>query len=103
MDAEHTCDAGRSRSGGGQARPVAEALTPLFSLSLDAMYAAREGRERRGAAEAAEAARRERERRAGDRARFDARGLTDADRRDMLAKVEAAFAGGQREVMLVSF
>jgi hypothetical protein len=104
MVAEHSRDAGDDRSGGGrQAQPVAEPPRPLFSLSLNEMYAARDERERRGAAEAADAARRERERRAGDRGRFDARGLTDADRRDMLSKVEAAFAGGQREVMLVSF
>jgi hypothetical protein len=67
------------------------------------MHAAREERERRSEAAAEDAARREREHRAGDRGRFDARGLTDADRRAMLAKVEAAFEGGQREVMLVSF
>src|SRR5689334_19066932 len=78
MTAEPPSDAGDARSGGRRAEPGAVEPRPLFSLSLDEMRAARDERERRGAAEAADAARRERERRAGDRGRFDARGLTDA-------------------------
>ena len=40
---------------------------------------------------------------AGDRGRFETRRLTDADCRDILSKVKAAFESGQREMMLVSF
>jgi hypothetical protein len=101
--AEHSSDAGGARSGGRRARPEAEGPQPLFSLSLDEMYAARDERERRSEEAAVDAARREREHRAGDRGRFEARSLTDANRRDVLSKVKAAFESGQREVMLVSF
>ncbi|MBV1800374.1 hypothetical protein [Siccirubricoccus sp. G192] len=103
MGAERSSDADGARGGGRPTRPAAGGSQPLFSLSLDELYAARDERERRSEAAAVDAARQERERRTGDRGRFDARGLTDADRRGMLSKVEAAFAGGQREVMLVSF
>jgi hypothetical protein len=67
------------------------------------MYAAQDEQERHSAATAAETARREREQRAGDRGRFEARRLTAIDRQNMLSKVKAAFENGQREVMLVSF
>jgi hypothetical protein len=103
MSAEHSSDADGARSGGRPAHPAAGGSQPLFSLSLDEMYAARDERERRSEAAAVEVARREREQRTGVRGRFDARRLTDADRRDMLSKVNAAFESGQREVMLVSF
>lgn len=104
MNADQPSDAGGARGGGRPAQPAAaEGSRPLFSLSLDAMYAAREERERRSEAAAVEAARREDEHRAGNRGRFEARGLTDADRVDTISKVKAAFEGGQREVMLVSF
>ena len=103
MDAERSGDAGGARSVGRRARPAAEGSQSPFSLSLDEMYAARDERERRSEEAAVDAARRAREHRADDRGRFETRRLTDADRRDMLAKVEAAFESGQREVMLVSF
>lgn len=103
MDTEHSGDAGDARNGEQQTQPAGEEPRPLFSLSLDAMYAARDERERRSEAAAVEAARREHEQRASDRGRFEARRLTDADRGDMLSKVKAAFESGQREVMLVSF
>src|SRR5215207_10150575 len=67
------------------------------------MCAARDERERRLKGQAAEAAQRALEHRARDRRRFEARGLTDADRKDVLSKVRVAFETGQREVMLVSF
>ena len=67
------------------------------------MCAARDERERRLKGQAAETAQREQERRAGDRRRFEALVLTEADRKGVLSKVEAAFEAGQREVMLVSF
>jgi hypothetical protein len=102
MSVEDSSGAGGARSDGPHARPAAEGSRPLFSLSLDEMYAAREERERRSEAAAVDAARRKREQRAGDRGRFEARSLTDADRRDMLSKIKAAFESGQREVMLVS-
>lgn len=101
MSAERSSD--DSNDGRRQARTTAGGAEPLFALSLDALHAARDERERRGEAAAADAARQDRDQRSGDRARFDDRRLTDADRRDMLSKVEAAFEGGQREVMLVSF
>jgi hypothetical protein len=105
MSAERSSDddADAVRRGEQPARPGDGGTEPLFSLSLDALHAARDERELRSEAAAADAARHERDQRAGDRGRFDARRLTDADRRDMLSKVEAAFEGGQREVMLVSF
>ncbi len=100
---QHTGGAGRARRDERrQARPEAEPPRPL-SLSLGEMCAARDERERRLKGQAAETARREQERRAGDRRRFEARGLTEADRKGVLSKVEAAFEAGQREVMLVSF
>jgi hypothetical protein len=67
------------------------------------MYVARDERERRSKEAAVDTARREREHRADDRARFETRRLTDADCRDILLKVKAAFESGQREMMLVSF
>jgi hypothetical protein len=103
MSAERSSDADGVRSGGGPTRPAAGGSQPPFSLSLDEMYSARDARERRSEAAAVDAARQEYDRRAGDRGRFDSRRLTDADRRDMLSKVKAAFESGQREVMLVSF
>jgi hypothetical protein len=102
MTNKHTGGAGRTRRYGRQARPEAETLQPL-SLSLSEMCAARDERERHLEGKAAEAAQREQERRAGDRRRFEARGLTDADRKDVLSKVRVAFETGQWEVMLVSF
>jgi hypothetical protein len=103
MSAEHSSDAGGGRSSGRRAQLAAEGPQPLFSLSLDEMYAARDEQERRSEEAAVDGARRESEHRAGDRGRFEARCLTDVDRRDILAKVRAAFESGQREVMLVSF
>jgi hypothetical protein len=94
-------DAGRSS--GQQAEPASGGPQPLFSLSLDDLYAARVERDRRSAAAAVDVARREREQRADARGRFEARRLTDADRNTMLSKVKAAFENDQREVMLVSF
>src|SRR5215211_8669337 len=102
MTNKHTGGAGRTRRDGRQARPEAETLQPL-SLSLGEMCAARDERVRRLKGQAAEAAQRALERRADDRRRFEARGLTDADRKDVLSKVRVAFETGQREVMLVSF
>ena len=100
---QHTGGAGRARRDERrQARPEAEPPRPL-SLSLGEMCAARDERERRLKGQAAETARREQERRAGDRRRFEALVLTEADRKGVLSKVEAAFEAGQREVMLVSF
>ncbi len=100
---QHTGGAGRARRDERrQARPEAETPRPL-SLSLGEMCAARDERERRLKGQAAETARREQERRAGDRRRFEALVLTEADRKGVLSKVEAAFEAGQREVMLVSF
>lgn len=78
-------------------------LNSAGTLSLDKMFSAREEREQRDAAASANAARREQEHRAGARGRFENRSLTDADRRGMLTKIEAAFEGDRREVMLVSF
>ena len=92
-----------SRSSAPQADPASAAPPPLFSLSLDDLNAARVERGRRSEAAAVDAARRERDQRAGDRGRFEARRLTDADRSTMVSKVKAAFENGQREVMLVSF
>ena len=66
------------------------------------MCAARDERERRLKGQAAETAQREQERRAGDRRRFEALVLTEADRKGVLSKVEAAFEAGEREVMLMS-
>jgi hypothetical protein len=103
MSAEHPSHADGARSGGRPAQPAAGGSQPLFSLSLDEMYAAQGERERHSAAAAADAARREQEQRVSDRGRFDARRLTDTDRKDMLSKIKAAFESGQREVMLVSF
>jgi hypothetical protein len=102
MTNKHTGRAGRTRRDGREAQPEAKASRPL-SLSLGELCAAREERERRLGGQAAEAAQREQERRADDRRRFEARGLTDADRKDVLSKVKVAFEAGQREVMLVSF
>ena len=103
MTDQHTGGAGRARRDERrQARPEAEPPQPL-SLSLGEMCAARDERERRLGGQAAEAAQREQEHRAGDRRRFEALGLTDADREGVLSKVRAAFEAGQREVMLVSF
>jgi hypothetical protein len=99
MKAEHSSSTDGTRNGG----PRTKGSQPLFSLSLDEMYAAREERERRSEAAAVAAAQREREHQASDRRRFETRSLTDADRRDMLSKVTAAFESGHREVMLVSF
>src|SRR5690348_8037853 len=97
----------RSADGGGssrqQAEPGSAGPRPLFSLSLDNLYAARDERDLRSEAAAVDAARRVRDQRAEDRGRFEARRLTDADRSTMLSKVKAAFENGQREVMLVSF
>ena len=67
------------------------------------MCAARDETGRQLKGKAAEAAQREQEHGAGDRRDFEARGLTDADRKDVLSKVNVAFETGQREVMLVSF
>jgi hypothetical protein len=92
---------GRARSTAEQAAKAAKPET--LSLSLDAMFTKRDERDRHQEADAAEAIRQDQDRRAGDRARFDARGLTDAGREDLLAKITAAFEAGQREVMLVSF
>jgi hypothetical protein len=103
MSAERLSDADGARSGGFATRPAAGGSQPLFSLSLDEMYATRDERERRSEAAAVDAARLEREQRAGERGRFEARRLTDADRGVMLAMIKAAFESGQREVMLVSF
>lgn len=103
MSADQSSDTGGARGGARRAGPVAEGSQPLFSLSLDAMYAVREERERHGEEAAVDAARRERERRAGDRGRFEARGLTDVDRKHMVSKIKTAFESGQREAMLVSF
>ncbi|HYH45145.1 MAG TPA: hypothetical protein VEG34_05620 [Thermoanaerobaculia bacterium] len=102
MTNKQTGGAGRTRRDGRQARPEAESPQPL-SLSLSEMCAARDERERHLEGKAAEAAQREQERRAGGRRDFEARGLTDADRKDVLSKVRVAFETGQREVMLVSF
>ena len=99
MKAEHSSGTDPTRSGG----PTTEGAQPLFSLSLDKMYAAREEKKRCSEAAGMAAAQREREHQAGARGRFEARRLTDADRREMLSKVKAAFESGQREVMLVSF
>ena len=103
MTDQHTGGAGRTqRDGRRQARTEAETPQPL-SLSLGEMCAARDESERRLKGQAADAAQRELEHRAGDRRRFEARGLTDADRKDVLSKVRVAFETGQREVMPVSF
>lgn len=75
----------------------------FFSLSLDTLYAARDQRKRHSEAAEVDAVRQERDLRAGEQARFNTHGLTDADRQAILSKVEAAFESGQREVMLVSF
>lgn len=91
----------RARS--GEEQPAKAVKPETLSLSLDAMFNKRDERDRRQEADAAETMRQDRDRRAGDRARFDARGLTDAGRRDLLAKITAAFEAGQREVMLVAF
>lgn len=91
------------RSGGQQADPASGGARPLFSLTLDDLHAERVERDRRSEAAAVDVARREREQRAADRGRFEARRLTDADRNAMLSKVKAAFENDQREVMLVSF
>lgn len=92
---------GRARSGEEQS---ARTIRPeALSLSLDAMFAKRDERDRRQEADAAETKRQNQDRQAGDRERFDARGLTDASRKDLLAKITAAFEAGQREVLLVSF
>jgi hypothetical protein len=99
---QHTGVAGRVRRDEPQGRPEAKAPRPL-SLSLGEMCAARDERERRLKGQAAETAQREQEHRAGDRRRFEARGLEDAERKAILFKVRAAFESGQREVMLVSF
>ena len=99
---QHTGGAGRARRDERRIRTEAENSRPL-SLSLGEMCAARDERERRLKGQAAETARREQERRAGDRRRFEALVLTEADRKGVLSKVEAAFEAGQREVMLVSF
>jgi hypothetical protein len=103
MNTEHAGDADGARTGGHPAQRAVGGSQPLFSLSLDEMYAAQDERERHSAAMVADAARREREQHAGDRGRFEARRLTDADRQGMLSKIKAAFESGQREVMLVSF
>lgn len=92
---------GRARS--GEEQPAKAAKPKALSLSLDAMFNKRDERDRRQEADADETTRRDRDRRAGDCQRFDARGLTDDGRRDLLAKITAAFEAGQREVMLVSF
>jgi hypothetical protein len=86
---------GPTRSGGEQ--------TEASSLSLDAMFARRDERDRRQEVDAVRSARLDQDRRAGDRARFDARVLTDAGHKDLRTKITAAFEAGQREVMLVSF
>jgi hypothetical protein len=103
MSAKRSSDSDGVPRGERPAQPTIGGAEPFFSLSLDTMYAAREERERHSKATAVDAAQRERDRRAGDRGRFDARRLTDAGRRAMLSKVEAAFKSGQQEVMLVSF
>ena len=99
---QHTSGAGRARRDGRQVRTDAEGPQHL-SLSLGELCAARDERERRLEGKAAEAAQREQEHRASDRRRFEALGLTDADRKDLLSKVRVAFETGQREVMLMSF
>ena len=102
MTDHHTGGAGRARRDERQAQPEAKAPQPL-SLSLGEMCAARDERERRLEGQAAEAAQREQEHRAGDRRRFEALVLTEADRKGVLSKVKVAFEAGQREVMLMSF
>jgi len=48
MNADQPSDAGGARGDGWPARPAAaEGSRPLFSLTLDEMYAARDERERR--------------------------------------------------------
>ena len=104
MSAERSSDDDGVRSGGGRRpdqRP--EAPNPSSPSPSTRCTPPETTRERHSAAAAVDAARQERDRRAGDRGRFEARRLTDADRRDMLSKVKAAFESGQREVMLVSF
>lgn len=88
---------------GGKEQLVKAAKPDTLSLSLGAMFTKRDERDRRQEANAFGTMHQDRDRRAGDRQRFDARGLTDAGRRDLLAKITAAFETGQREVMLVSF
>lgn len=103
MSADQSSHTGGARGGLRRAAPEAEVSQPLFSLSLDALHAAREERERQREEAAVDAARREGEGRASDRGRFEARGLTDADRKNMISKIKTAFESGQRETMLVSF
>lgn len=93
---------GTANSPVGGASTVA-ATQPSFSLSLSEMYAARAVRRQQGDAAVLDSARLSRARSRGERERFEARSLTDADRRAILTKVEIAFEGGQREMMLVSF
>lgn len=96
------------RDGVGHARnckeqPAKAAKLKTLSMSLDAMFSRRDLRDRSQEGDAAGAMRRDLNRRGGDRARFDARGLTDAGRRDLLTKITAALDLGQREVMLAAF
>ena len=99
---QHAGGAGRARRDERQIRTEAENSRPL-SLSLGDLCAARDERERRLEGQAAETARRRLERRAGDRRRFEALVLTEADREGVLSKAKVAFEAGQREAMLVSF
>lgn len=101
MDTKESRSADAGRSNGQHTAPGGP--KPLFSLSLDNLYAARVERDRRSEAAAVDVARQERDRRAVDRERFEARRLTDTDRNIMLAKVKAAFENDRREVLLVSF
>ncbi|MBU8538852.1 hypothetical protein [Falsiroseomonas tokyonensis] len=93
----------RAADGGRQAEPASEGPRPVFSLFLEDLHAERVERDRRSEAAAVDVARRERDQRAGDRGRFEARRLTHADRNAMLSRIQAAFENEQREVMLVSF
>jgi hypothetical protein len=76
-------------------------VPPALPLLPDGIYVGWEAHQRQGRAPAAETARREC--RADDYGYFDARGFTDAGRKELLARIKAGFKADQREVMVVSF